>query len=87
LFGVGGSPRFIYSSWALITLEDPYIYEEGIKTLVFALQSYLTDSVHLGLAGERQILTTLSKISMSNDDEHAAAGKHGLSIGTASFSF
>lgn len=66
VFGVGGSPRFNFSLLAPLTLDDPHICEEGMKTLISALRSCQSRGVPDGPLGMRPHLVTISTISMSN---------------------
>ncbi|KEF56281.1 uncharacterized protein A1O9_07862 [Exophiala aquamarina CBS 119918] len=66
LFGVGGSPKIQFSLWAPITLDDPHICEEGMKTLIAALRSCEAENVQLGPQGSRPLLFAISTVSMSS---------------------
>ncbi|KAK5054033.1 hypothetical protein LTR84_001995 [Exophiala bonariae] len=66
LFAVGGSPIMQFSLVAPINLDDPHICEEGMKTLVTALRSCITNKIPLGPLGIRPVLITISTISMSS---------------------
>jgi len=66
LFTVGGAPKLQFSLWAPITLDDPHICEEGMKTLIAALRSCEAENVPLGPQGSKPLLFTVSTISMSS---------------------
>lgn len=66
LFTVGGSAKMQFSLWAPITLDDPHICEEGMKTLIAALRSCEDENVPLGPQGSRPLLFTISTVSMSS---------------------
>lgn len=66
LFGIGGSPRMQFSLTAPITLDDPHVCEEGMKSVLAALRACVADGVPLGLMGSRPGLIVISTISMSS---------------------